>query len=272
MSSPTGPTPPPSPVYPASIPLSPEPGGEPAGPGLSEPARLINIFIAPKKTFEDLKRNSSWWVPWVISAIFSLAAAYVIVQKVDLPRLAQHRLEQSKFGQKQLEQASPADRERILRVQTTSLKVSYFARPIFGLLFGLVIAAVLMAVFNFLLAAEVPFQRVLAIVFYGSLPGLLKTVLLCLSLMFSADPGGIDPDINPVATNPGFFMDPQNGKFLYYLISGIDVIAIWITVLVAIGFATVSSNKKLTFGTAITTMFTVYAVLILLGAAVGSAF
>jgi hypothetical protein len=268
MSSPTGPTPPPPQQY-----SSPEPAIiAPTGPGLSEPQRLINVFIAPSKTFEDLKRNPSWWVPWVISAIVSLLAAFVIVQKVDLPRLAQHRLEQSKMGQRQLEQASPADRERILSIQVVSLKVSFFLRSIFGLLFGLVIAAILMAVFNFGLAAEIPFQRAMAIVFYGSLPGLLKTVLLCLSLWFSADPGGIDPDINPVATNPGFFMDPQNGKFLYYLVSGVDVIAIWITVLLAIGFATASSNKKLTIGTALTTMFSIYAVLILVGAAVGSAF
>lgn len=269
MSSPTGSTPPPPPMYAAPVPPT---APEPAGPGLSEPQRLVNIFIAPKKTFEDLKRNPSWWVPWLISAIFALAAAFVIVQKVDLPRLAQHRLEQSQFGQRQLEQASPADRERILRVQTTSLKVVFFVRPIFGLIFGLIIAAVLMAVFNFLLAAEVSFQRAMAIVFYGSLPGLLKTVLVCLSLLFSADPGGMDPDINPVATNPGFFMDPQNGKFLYYLASGVDVIAIWIVVLLAIGFATVSNNKKLTIGTAITTMFTIYAILTLVGAAIGSAF
>ena len=119
MSFPTGPTPPPPSPYPASIPLSPEP----AGPGLSEPQRLINVFIAPKKTFEDLKRNSSWWVPWLISAVFGLVSAFVIVQKVDLPRLVQHRMEQSKFGQQRLEQLPPEQREQAMRTQTLVFKI-----------------------------------------------------------------------------------------------------------------------------------------------------
>ncbi|MFI5106847.1 MAG: hypothetical protein ACHP79_18135, partial [Terriglobales bacterium] len=82
MSFPTGPTPPPPSPYPASIPLSPEP----EGPGLSESQRLVNVFIAPKKTFEDLKRNSSWWVPWVISSVFVLIFGIIAVQKLDMGR------------------------------------------------------------------------------------------------------------------------------------------------------------------------------------------
>ena len=77
MSSSTGPTPPPPPMYAAPVPPT---ASEPAGPGLSEPQRLINVFIAPRKTFEDLKRNPSWWVPWVIAAVFGIISAFLIGQ------------------------------------------------------------------------------------------------------------------------------------------------------------------------------------------------
>lgn len=250
----------------------PPTNGEPAAPALSEPQRLINVFIAPSKTFTDLKRNASWWVPWLISALFTLATAFVIVQKVDVPRLAQHRAEQSKFAQQRLEQATPEQREQSMRLQATILKVQYFIRPVFGLLFGLIAAAILMAVFNFILGAEVPFQRAMAVVFYASLPSLIKLVLLCLTLFFNSDPSGLDPDINPVATNVGFFLDPQGNKFIYYLASGIDAIAIWVTILTGIGFATVSSNRKPSMATAITTMFVIYGILVVGGAALGAAF
>jgi len=84
MSSPTGPTPPPPPMYPvATSPVAPEP----AGPGLSQPQRLISIFIAPKKTFEDLKRNPSWWVPWLVTGIFIIIFGVVAVQKIDMAPL-----------------------------------------------------------------------------------------------------------------------------------------------------------------------------------------
>src|SRR5262249_49601683 len=145
-------------------------------------------------------------------------------------------------------------RDRAIQAQATILKFTFFIRPAFGLLGGLIGAAILMAVFNFLLQAEIPFQRAMAIVFYSSLPSLIKVVLLCLRLLFSSDAGCIDPDINPVATNLAFFMDPQNNKFIYYLVSGLDVISIWVVILVGIGFAKASSNRKLTVSTAITTM------------------
>ena len=268
MNFPTSQTPPPPSPYPPSTPAA----AEPAGPGLSEAQRLVNVFISPRKTFEDLKRKPSWWVPWLISAIFSLLAAFVIVQRVDIPRLNQTRIEKSKFAQQRLEQLSAEQREQSMRLQATILKVQFFIRPVFGLLAGLITAAILMAVFNFILGAEVPFPRALAVVFYAFLPMLIKVVLLCLTLFFNSDPGGIDPDINPVATNPAFFMDPQASKFLYYLASGVDVIAIWVTVLLAIGFATASSNRKPSLGTAIMTMFVIYGIVTVGGAAIASAF
>ena len=129
-----------------------------------------------------------------------------------------------------------------------------------------------MAVFNFVLGAEVPFQRAMAIMFYASLPSLVKVVLLCLTLLFNSDPSGIDPDINPVATNPGFFMDPHANKFIYFLASGLDVIGIWVFILLGIGFASASSNRKPSLGTSMMTMFVIYAILVVGGAAVASAF
>jgi Yip1-like protein len=269
MSSPTGSTPPPQPMYATPVPPT---APEPAGPGLSEPQRLINVFIAPRKTFEDLKRNPSWWVPWAIAAVFGIISAFLIGQKVDLVRLSQHRLEQSKIAQRSIEQLSPEQREQAMSRQASILKITYYFRPIVGLLGGLIMAAVLMAVYNFVLGAEVPFQRAMAVVFYASLPLLVKVVLLWVNLFISSDPSGIDPDINPVATNPGFFMDPQANKFIYFLASGVDVIAIWITALLGIGFAAASSNRKPSLATSMTTMFVIYGLLVVGGAAVASVF
>ncbi len=51
-------------------PPPPAPAPEPAG--LSEGARLIDTFIAPTKTFTDLRRNASWWAPFALMAIVSV--------------------------------------------------------------------------------------------------------------------------------------------------------------------------------------------------------
>lgn len=256
----------------AAPPMPPESMPSPQ-PGLSEPARIINTFIAPSKTFEDLKRNASWWVPWLIISISLLISAVVIVQKVDMDQLMRHRIEQSKIAQRQMEQASPEQRERGIHLQVTINKVQFFLRPVFSLIFGLLSALVLMAIFNFGFGAEVPFQRALAIFFYARMPVVIvNTVLLCTSLLVSSDPGSIDPDLNPVATNPGFFMDRMSNKFLWGVASGLDVLAIWSVILLAIGFATASSNKKPAMGTAMIVMFVVYAVIVLISAVAGALF
>jgi len=59
-----------------SLQLSPEPAP------LSEGQRLVDVFFAPSKTFTDLRRNASWWAPFLIIAIVSLLFVYTVDQKV----------------------------------------------------------------------------------------------------------------------------------------------------------------------------------------------
>jgi hypothetical protein len=257
MSFPTSPTPPP-PLYPASVPLSPEP----AGPGLSEPQRLLNVFIAPKKTFEDLKRNSSWWVPWLISSVFALVFAVIAVQKIDMARFVQQQIDKSPSAQKRMEQATPEQRAQGM---ATITKVTFYMVPLFLLIGGLITAAVLMAVFNFLLGAEVPFSRAIAITFYAGLPGILGSLLLIVSFLVSADPSTIDIAGNPMPTNLGFFLDAQGNKILYGLASALDIFKIWWVILLGLGFSVASSNRKPDVGTGLTAAFAAYGVVVLIG-------
>lgn len=257
---------------PPPFPTPVQPDAQPVQPGLSESARVINIFFGPRKTFEDLKRNASWWKPWLLSAVFSLIFGLIAVQKIDMVRFARQQIEHSKMAQRQMEQLSPEQQEQNLRIRASFTKVIFLIYPVFSLLIGLIVAAILMVVFNFGFAAEVPFQRALAIVFYAYLPGILAAILLSVSLLLSPDPSAFDLNGNPIATNPGFFMDPQGNKFLYGLASGLDVFKIWLVVLLGLGFAAASPNRKLTAGKAITTMFVIYAILVIGGAAVSAAF
>jgi len=49
-----------------------------------------------------------------------------------------------------------------------------------------------------------------------------------------------------MATNPAYFMDPASNKFLYGMVSALDVISIWTIVLLGIGFACTSKVKRST--------------------------
>jgi hypothetical protein len=248
------------------------PAAQPAQAGLSEGARLINTFIAPRKTFEDLQLKSPWWVPMIITTIFGVLFSVIAVQKIDMVRFTRQQIEQSKLAQRQMEQLSPDQQERAIQQRAAITKVFFYIAPVFGPILGLLLTLILWGVFNFGFAAEIPFGRALAIVFYSYLPRIIVAILLGVSLLMAADPNTIDIANNPMPTNPAFFMDPQGNKFIYGLLSGIDIIALWITALLGLGFSAASPNRKLTPQTTITTMFVLYGILVLIGAGIKVAF
>lgn len=248
---------------------------QPVEPGLSEPARIINIFVAPSQTFADVRRNPSWFSPWLLSAIISLILAFVSVQKLDLGQIVRQAMERSPIAQKRLEQATPEQREKGIALQTTIAKVTFFTSPLLFLIGGIIIGAVLLGVFNFGFGAEVSFRQALAVTFYGLLPGIVSAILVIVAILVSSDPNSLDfASGNPIATSPAFFMDANGNKFLYSLASGIDIIRIWQIILLGLGFAIVSSSgrRKLAASTAITTIFVIYFVLVLGRAAIAAAF
>ena len=169
------------------------------------------------------------------------------------------QIDKSPSAQKRLEQATPAQREQGIALQATITKVTFYVLPLFTLILGLLIAAALMAIFNFIMGAEVPFSRAMAVTFYSLLPGILKSTLLCVSLFATSDPNTIDLT-NPMPTNPAFFMDPLGNKFLYTLLSYVDLFAIWYVVLLGMGFALASSNRKVSVSSGISAVFVAYGI------------
>lgn len=256
------------------MPSTPLPQGT-TEPALSEPARIIDTFFAPTKTFVDIRRKPSWFAPWLLSAIVSLIFAGVVMQKLDVEQLVRQGIEHSAMAQRRLAQLSPEQRERGLALQTTIAKVTFFISPVILLIGGIIVAAVLLGVFNFGFGTQVSFRQSLAITFYSLLPGIVSTILLVVIILVSSDPNGIDfASGNPIASSPAFFMDWNGNKFLYSIASSLDLIRIWQIILLGLGFAVVSSSgrRKLSPSTAIVTIFVIYFAIALVRAGIAVAF
>nr|MBA3915298.1 YIP1 family protein [Terriglobales bacterium] len=113
------------------------------------------------------------------------------------------------------------------------------------LLMTAIIAAVLMATFNFGTGARVKYKTAYAIVMYGGLPGIISALLATVSLLAGTDPEGFDVR-NPIASNPAYFMDAGGNQFAYAMASALDVFVLWNIVLMGIGFACNSKVKRST--------------------------
>src|ERR1700676_116589 len=249
----------------AAQPVTPLPVPEPVAP-LSEPERIIDTFIAPSKTFADLRRNASWWGPFLLMVIFSMAFVYVGGQKVGFRKAMENQMRAQPKQQEQIDQLPPDQKEQRLETGTKITKTISYVFPLIQLLILVIIAAILFATFKFAAGANVSFKISLAIVVYAALPGLIRVALAMMSLLAGASPDSFTFQ-NPVGTNPGYFMNPADSPFLYSLASSFDIFLIWTLVLTAIGFSTVSKVKR---GTALGIVFGWWLVFSLIGAGLAS--
>jgi len=235
---------------------------------LSEGARLINVFIAPSKTFTDLKRSAAWWAPFLITAIVSIAFVYVADQKVGFRKIVENQLRAQPKQAEQLERMDPDQREKNMTGRTIGTKwISY---GFFVLILGwhALVAGVLLATLKFGFSSDVKFKTLFALVIYAGLPGLIKVLLAMLALLAGVASDGFTFQ-NPVATNPGYFLDPAANPMLYALLTSFDVFTIWTLVIGAIGLTCVTKIKS---GTAYAIVFGWFAVLVLIGTGVAAAF
>src|SRR3954465_13596221 len=98
----------------AAIPVPPAPAPASETAPLSEPARILNTFFAPSKTFTDLRRNASWWGPFLLMVIFSIAFVYVGGQKVGFRKIMQNQMLAQPKQQARLEALPPEQRHQQL--------------------------------------------------------------------------------------------------------------------------------------------------------------
>jgi hypothetical protein len=160
----------------APIPPNPLAAVAPESPPLSEGARIVDTFIAPNKTFTDLHRNASWWVPWLLISIFPLAFVLVMSKQIGFEQISKNAVAQSSRAE-QFEKLPPDQQAKQIQVSATVARFISYSLPVLNLIIFVIIAAVLMVTFNFGAGASVPFKTSLAIVIYGSLPGIIGAVL-----------------------------------------------------------------------------------------------
>ncbi len=242
----------------------PAPGPAP----LSEPQRLLNVFFAPSKTFTDLRRSASWWAPFLISAIISVMFVYVVDQKVTFRKVVENQMRTQPKQAERIERLPTDQREQAMQRQVTVTRIFSYAFPVVILIWYAIIAGVLLASFRFGVSAEIKYKSLFALTLYSGLPGILKAILASASLL-----AGVSSDAftfqNPLASNPGYFVDAASNPVLHNFLSSFDVFTIWTLALAAIGVTCISKVKR---GTAFAVVFGWFGVLVLIGLGISAAF
>jgi len=205
---------------------------------ISPLGRIVGVFFSPKATFEDIARKPSWILPVLISTILGIGSTVVLNQRVNWREYIAQQIEKSP-------RAAQLSAEQKQQQSEISAKVTvyvvYGVGVLGGVLFAVVVGAVMMLAYNLLAGAGATFSQSMAIAAHTLLVGIVSTPIFLIVLLLRA-PGTVDPD-NPVATNLAAFLPEESAKWLVTLCKSLDIFTIWMLVLIAIGFAAVNPRK-----------------------------
>ena len=218
------------------------PAGGSEHAGLSEGERVLDTFVAPSKTFTDILRSTRWWLPFILLALVTIAAAFAVDRQVGFERVAENQVHLNPAQSERID-ALPADQKAVqLHKMAAGYRYSTYGSLLFILIFVAIFALVYWASFNFGLGAHTTFGQMFAVWMYASLPKLFVGLLTIVTLLAGANTEGYNMQ-NPVGTNPAYYM-PDAAPWLRSALSFIDVFSLWQLALLVIGTAIVAKVSR----------------------------
>jgi len=212
------------------------------GAGLSEVERVVDVFVAPSKTFTDILRKATWWLPFVLMVLVTLGTAVVVDKQVGFERVAENQVHQNAKQEESLNSLTPEQRAQRVHGMGIGYRYSSYAGFVFVLIFVAIGALLYWASFNFGLGAQTTYGQMFAVWMYAGMPRILTGLLTILTLMFGGSADAYDMR-NPVGTNLAYYM-PDAAPWLKAFLSFFDVIGLWCLVLLIIGTAIVAKVPR----------------------------
>src|SRR5271157_4997989 len=134
---------------------------------LSEVERVVDTFVAPSKTFADIRRSASWWLPWVLLSIAGLALVFTVDKNVGMEKVAENSMQLAPKRAAKLEQLPADQRASQMDLAAKITRILAYGSPVLTVIIVGIIAAVLLGTFNFGFGAELKFMQCMAISMYA---------------------------------------------------------------------------------------------------------
>ncbi len=207
---------------------------------LSQVERVTDTFLAPSRTFTDVLRNGSWWLPFLFLVLGAGVLTTAVQTRVGWTQLVQNEIRNNPKMSDAMaslppEQAAP--RQRMMRM---SYMYGFYASPLINLASLAVMALVFWPTINFAFAGTASYGKVLCVLMYAALPGVLAALLGAMLLFAGRSPETFTTQAL-IGSNPGYYMDTPG--VLKTVLSSLDVFTIWTAVLMSLGLAIVARTK-----------------------------
>jgi Yip1 domain len=212
--------------------------GQSAEPGLSQVERVVDTFVAPKKTFTDILRNTSWWLPFLLLVLVTLGSTAVVEKQVGWERVSENQIQQNPKQEEAMANLTPEQRASQLRLSAKITRYISWGSFVLILVFVAIFALIYWGSFNFGLGAKTTFGQMFAVCMYASLPRLLIGLLSIVTLLFGNSADAYDIR-NPVGTNLAYYLT-DSGPALKTALSFFDLLGLWQLALLILGTAIVA--------------------------------
>jgi len=213
--------------------------------GLSQVQRVTNIFSAPSKTFQDIKRgNRSWWLPFVLFVVVGYGLFAAVNAKIGMQQVVDNQIRLDRKTEERMAQMTPEQRAMNANISLKVTQGIFIANPLMLLAGVALLSLGLWATINFVFGGKSTFGSIFSVWMYASLPSIVKTLLGIVVIFAGTAPESFNIK-NFAPTNLGAFLNPmETNKALYSLATSIDAVTIWTLVLLAIGTAAVAGVKR----------------------------
>ncbi len=213
----------------------------PTPDGLSQVERVVDTFIAPSKTFADILRSASCWLPILLLILSTVATGFIVDRQVGYERVYENQMQQSPKQAERMDQLPPEQKPGIVAKTIMSYKIFTYGAAVPILIVLALYSLVLWASFNFGLGAQTGFAQVFAVSMYAALPYLVQGLLVAITLFFGDNAEGFDLK-NPVGTNLAYYL-PESAAVLKGVFLSFDLIKLWSVVLQVIGMAIIAKKS-----------------------------
>jgi hypothetical protein len=212
------------------------------GTGLSQVERLVDTFVAPSKTFTDILRSTSWWLPFLLLVIVTMGSSYAIDQKIGFDRVAEQSVTQSASTEEQMASLPAAQRAATIHRIAVGQKYGSYGSAVIILIFVAIVALLNWASLNFGMGAKTTFGQNFAVCMYAGLPRIFVGLLNIVFVYAGVNTENFDLN-NPVGTNIGYYLS-SSPHWVQTAGSFIDVFGLWSLALSVIGLSIIAKKSK----------------------------
>jgi hypothetical protein len=210
---------------------------------LNEGQRIVDVFVAPSKTFTDILRNWAWWGPFLVLVIVSIVFSYAVQSKVGWDKTYDNILHQSPKAEDRFAQMQPDQAASAKAISAKVTAISSYGTPVIIVIVTAIYALLVWATVNFGFAGTAKYGQVLAVYMYANLVLNIKYLLATIALF-----AGMAPDSfliqNPVGTNIGYYLNTDLPHWLISFATHLDIFEIWSLILSVIGIGIVAKVSR----------------------------